>query len=37
MQRGVHLNKYHLDLMYNGRDIAIEFYYKHKKVRPLYI
>ena len=37
MQRGVHLNKYRLDLMHNGWDIAAEFYCKHKKVWRLYI
>jgi len=37
MQRGVHLNKSHLDLMQNARAKVVDFYYERKKVRPLRI
>jgi hypothetical protein len=36
-QRGVHLNKSHLDLIQNGGAIAVDFYCEHKKVHPLHI
>ena len=37
MQRGVHLNKCRLDLMQNRGAKVVDFYCKHKKVRPLRI
>ena len=37
MERGVHLKMSRLDLMQNGGAIAVDFYYKRKKVRPLRI
>ena len=37
MERGVHLNKSCLDLRQNEGAIAIDFYYKHKKVYPMSI
>ena len=37
MERGVHLNKSHLDLKQNGGAIAVDFYCECKKVRPLSI
>ena len=37
IERGVHVNKYRLDLMHNRGTIAVEFYCERKKVRPLSI